>query len=288
MPPPPPGYTSIYDIQYTTAPSGDSPEDGNIVTTTGIITGVIQNGTAAGAFFLQDGVGAWNGLYIFETGTVVSRGDSVTVTGTVDEFNNTTELVSVSNITIISSGHTLPTPATISTGVASSQEDYEGVLVRVANAAATSVGTTLGFGMWEVNDGSGGVQVDDDMYPYHLTATLNTNYDVTGPVQYSFGTFKILPRDAADVTLPTGVNELSGVNVTVYPNPVKNSINFKLDINAFNVEIMDVTGKAVKTATSLNNKLSVETSNLNNGIYFYTVSDTEGNLVSTNKFIVAK
>lgn len=286
--PPPSGFVSIFNIQNTTAPNGDSPQDGNIVTTKGVVTAVVQNGPSAGAFFIQDGAGAWNGLYIFETGTVVAQGDSVTVTGTVDEFNNTTELISVTNITILNSGNTLPSPAIITTGNANSMEDYEGVLVQVTSATATSVGSTLGFGLWKVDDGTGGVEVDDDIFPYANNATLNAQYDVTGPVQYSFGTYKILPRDAGDVVLTTGVNELNNVNVVVYPNPVLNAINFKLDISGFNVNIVDVTGKYVKSANTLNNRLSIETSGLNNGIYFYSISDLGGNLVSTNKFVVAK
>ncbi|MBL4668265.1 MAG: T9SS type A sorting domain-containing protein, partial [Flavobacteriales bacterium] len=282
-----PNFVSIFNIQNTVAGNGDSPEDGNTLTTKGIVTAVVLNGPGAGSFFLQDGNGAWNGLYIFETGTAVSIGDSITVTGTVDEFNSTTELVSVSNITIMNSNNTLPT-ATILSTTNVSQEDYEGVLVQVKNATATSVGATLGFGLWEVNDGSGAVQIDDDIFPYANIAVLSTNYDVTGPVQYSFGTFKILPRDINDISIATAIESLDNVNVSVYPNPVKNSINFKLDINAFNVNILDVTGKTVKTITSLNNKLTISTSNLNNGVYFYSITDVDGNFVSTNKFVVAK
>jgi hypothetical protein len=286
-PPPPTGLVSIFNIQNTTAPNGDSPENGNIVTTKGVVTGVIQNGPAAGTFFLQDGDGAWNGLYIFESGTVVNRGDSVTVSGTVDEFNNTTELVSVTNITINNSGNALPA-ATVLTSTNVNQEDYEGVLIQVVNAPATSVGATLGFGLWEINDGSGGVQLDDDIFPYANNAVLGTAYSVTGPVQYSFGTFKILPRDINDIVLATGINELNNVVVSVYPNPVKNNITFDLDINSFNVKVMDVTGKVVKRASSLSNKLSLSTSNINNGIYFYSITDEKGNFIQANRFVVAK
>ena len=279
-----PNFVSIYDIQFTTAPSGDSPENGNIVMTKGVVTGVVANG-APGTFFIQDGNGAWNGLYIFESGTTVARGDSVEVTGTVTEFNNTTEMISVSNITVLNSGNTLPTPSVLTTGNANA-EDWEGVLVRVVNAPCTS--NSGGFGLWDLNDGSGVIQADDDIFPYALSAIVSTSYDVTGIGHYSFGTFKILPRDANDISLATGVNELSGIGVTVYPNPVKNIINFELDLNDYNVTIIDITGKIVKTVSSINNKLTVSTSNLNNGIYFYSIVGNDGNIIATNKFIVAK
>lgn len=287
----------IYDIQFTTNPNGDSPESGNVVTTKGVVTAYINNTAnyGAGSFFIQDGVGAWNGLYIYNQDTTLTPnvGDSVEVTGTVTEVNlgsapqAVTELSFISNITVLNSGNALPSATVISTSAANA-EDYEGVLIQVVNAEATAVGSTLGFGLWEMNDGSGGLKGDDDMYAYHLQAVQGSHYDVTGIGHYSFDDYKILPRKPTDIALFTGIDELSGVNVTVYPNPVKNAINFKLDVVGFNVNIVDVTGKSVKAATSLNNKLSVETSSLNNGIYFYSITDLDGNFVSTNKFIVAK
>tara|TARA_B100000809_G_C15117022_1_gene522857 strand:- start:1116 stop:2525 length:1410 start_codon:yes stop_codon:yes gene_type:complete len=296
-PPPPAGLTTIYDIQFTTNPNGNSPEENNIVTTKGVVTAYVSNTAnfGAGSFFLQDGDGAWNGLYIYNQDTLKtpSVGDSIKVTGTISEFNlgsaaeAVTELTSITDITLLQSGGTLPNSTIISTADANS-EDYEGVLIKVVGANATAVGSTLGFGLWEMNDGSGALKGDDDMYAYHLQAIQGTKYDVTGIGHYSFDDYKILPRKTSDVSLFTGVDELSGVTITVYPNPVRDAINFKLDIAGYNVSIVDVTGKSVKTASSLNNKLSVEVSNLNNGIYFYSISDFDGNLISTNKFIVAK
>jgi hypothetical protein len=262
-----------------------------------VVTAYVSNTAnyGAGSFFIQDGNGAWNGLYIYnvDTNNTPSVGDSVEVTGTVTEVNlgsapqAVTELSFISNITVLNTGNTLPNETVISTSDANS-EDYEGVLIKVVGANATAVGSTLGFGLWEMNDGSGALKGDDDMYAYHLQAVQGTKYDVTGIGHYSFDDYKILPRKTSDVALFTGVDELSGVNVSVYPNPVRDAINFKLDVTGYNVSIVDVTGKSVKSASTLNNKLSVETSNLNNGIYFYSITGFDGQLISTNKFIVAK
>ncbi|MDG1475648.1 MAG: T9SS type A sorting domain-containing protein [Vicingaceae bacterium] len=295
--PPPTGITSIYDIQFTTNTNGDSPEVGNVVTTKGVVTAYINNTAnfGGGSFFIQDGNGSWNGLYIYNLDTTRTPfvGDSVEVTGTVIEHNlgsapeNVTELGSVTNVNVINSGNTLPSETIVTTGAAN-REEYEGVLIKVVNAEATSVGSTLGFGLWEMNDGSGALKGDDDMYAFHTQAILGSDYDVTGIGHYSFDDYKILPRKTSDVALFTGVDELSGVKVVVYPNPVKGMLNFKLDVNGFNVQIIDVTGKTVRTENTINNKLTVNTENLNNGFYFYSISDVNGNLISTNKFIVAK
>lgn len=282
---PAPSIVSIYDIQFTAAPSGDSPQLGNVLTTKGVVTAVMIN-SFPGTFFIQDGVGAWNGIYVFESGTPVSIGDSVMVTGEVQEFNNLTELGFVSNVTVLNSGNTLPAPSIISTFDASSMEDYEGVLVQVKNATHTiNPGNN---GLWIVDDASGGVEIDDEIFPYAIPAVISTVYDVTGVATYAFSMRRIFPRDINDIAISTGIDKLSGINISVYPNPVKDLINFELDINSFNVSIIDVTGKIVKVASSINNKLTVSTSNLNNGIYFYSVYDNGGNIIATNKFIVAK
>ena len=279
-----PNYVSIFNIQNTVIPNGDSPELGNIVTTKGVVTGVVTFG-APGTFFIQDGNGAWNGIYVFESGTPVARGDSVEVTGTVDEFNNTTELVSVTNITILNAGNTLPSPSVITTGNAN-MEEWEGVLIRVVNSQCTS--NSVGFGMWELNDGSGIILADDDIFPYALSAVVSTNYNVTGIGHYSFSAFKILPRDANDISISTGIEEISNNNINVYPNPASEFITFDLSVASSTIQLFDITGKTLRTINSNKNKFSVSLNLLTNGIYFYSISDVKGNVLATNKFVVAK
>jgi hypothetical protein len=76
-----PDYTLIYDIQYTTAPSGDSPEVGNEVTTEGIVTAIFYNG-----YFIEDPAGgAWSGLFVYNSNTP-ALGDRVRLTGMVSEY----------------------------------------------------------------------------------------------------------------------------------------------------------------------------------------------------------
>lgn len=90
--PTPPVVVSIYDIQYATGSPADSPYDGQVVTTSGIVTARILNGPDSAAYFIQDGTGAWNGVYVYDTDAAVEIGDSVVVTGEVDEYFNLTEI----------------------------------------------------------------------------------------------------------------------------------------------------------------------------------------------------
>ncbi len=270
---------TIYDIQYTTASPADSPYNTQLVETSGTVTAVQYNG-----YYLQDGNGAWNGVFVLDYNNIPTIGDAVSITGTVDEYFDFTTVKNIIVYNVTGSG-TLPTATALSTS-AVNDEQYEGVLVQVTGASCTADTTSNAFREWTVNDGSGDLVVDDKMEVYG--PTVSSVYDVTGVVDYGFSTFKLLPRMPSDIAISTGINDFAKNNVSVYPNPVKNNINFVLDMNSFNVKVIDVTGKVVKRASSLSNKLTISTSDFNNGIYFYSISDEDNNVISTDRFIVAK
>lgn len=184
-----PSTTTIYDIQYTTAGDGASPLADQAVTTRGIVVGKNSD-----KFWIQDGAGAWNGVYVYYATTPSpALGDSVFVSATVVEYNSLTELSTITDITTINTGNTVAAPTVLTTGVIGF-EMYEGVYVRTTGVCTN---VDAGFGMWEINDGSGPILIDDVMFAY--TPTLGNSYTVTGLVDYSFAEWKILPRDAADV-----------------------------------------------------------------------------------------
>jgi predicted extracellular nuclease len=122
--------TPIHQIQG----NGDTtPIPGAIVTTTGIVTllktGSNAGGGAANGFFLQardvDADADPNtseGIFVFTSAVPtytspanpVALGDELTVTGTVQEFNGLTEITTVTNLTLISTGNPVPTAITLS------------------------------------------------------------------------------------------------------------------------------------------------------------------------------
>ena len=55
---------TIYAIQYTDDPNGNSPYLDSIVTVQGIAT-VSQGVYSAKEYYIQDGEGAWNGIMIY-------------------------------------------------------------------------------------------------------------------------------------------------------------------------------------------------------------------------------
>ncbi len=207
---------TIYEIQ---GQQDVSPFEGQIVNTYGIVTGVFN-----GSYFIQDGEGAWNGVYVYSTEDV-ALGDEIELTAEVDEYYELTELKNVSTFTVLSSGNMLPPASVLNTGEIN-DEAYEGVLVKVENAICTN--DNLGYGEWELDDDSGPCVVDDMGVAY--SPDIGLNYSVTGPLNYSFDFYKIEPRDENDIVImenlffvsdPTQINlEQTSITLTWETNTV--------------------------------------------------------------------
>jgi hypothetical protein len=225
---------SIHDIQYTTDASGDSPYKDQIVYTGGIVTAV-----GSGSYFIQSGSGAWNGVYVYDNNNTPAIGDSIIIKCTVTEYYNLTELKSITSFGVVSSGSTLPAPVIVSTTDVNS-EDYEGVLVKVENAECTQAPNN--YGEWIVNDGSGDAMIKNMYYSYD--PTVGNFYNITGPVYYSYGNYKILPRDTNDVEVVTANQETTMLtNVKLYPVPVTSYLNIEANDIITTVEVYNMNGK---------------------------------------------
>jgi len=156
--------TRIKDIQYTTDPSGDSPLNGQVVTISGIVTAehrgdVKANGGISGSyFFMMDSAGAWSGIQVYFSDSLTAEGDSITVTGLVNEYYGQTQIKNITEFIRHSTRNPLPGPVDVTTAEAGT-EAYEGCLVRVNDV--TIVETDIGsYDNWKVDDGSGPIKID--------------------------------------------------------------------------------------------------------------------------------
>lgn len=109
--------------------------DGQVHTTTGIVTAVyLGSGTIQG-YFIEDPTcdsdpATSNGLFVYQpNATGISVGQRLQVTGTVDEFQGLTELRSITGVQVLGSGAVTPTEIALPIATLNNWERYEGMLL---------------------------------------------------------------------------------------------------------------------------------------------------------------
>ena len=219
VPPIGPPFVPIYEIQ------GDgfaSPYDGQEVATAGVVIADFQD-TGKNGFFIQDVAGDENpftsdGIFVYEGGNTVdvALGDFVTVTGTVDEFYDDTQIV-LQTVTVDSTGNPLPAPVELNppfdnTEALSYYEALEGMLVSAPEC--TVVGPTNKYGEFVVvradlginrvfqddPQGTGErIMVDDEGGTRYYVKVGDSIAGLIGPLDYTYGNYKVQQRDPLTV-----------------------------------------------------------------------------------------
>jgi hypothetical protein len=248
---------AIHDIQGNGA---STPYAGQLVSTTGIVTGLKTNG-----FFIQEPAATQDldpatseGIFVFTSNPpTVTVGDAVAVLGTADEFFNLTQLESSlpGDVTVTSSGNPVPLPVIVTSvllnpaGPPDQLERFEGM--RMHAISLVSVAPTNEFGeiftviegvarpfrepgievslpvppdptsgfpdccipIWDKNPERIMIDSDGLLGSTAISVTSNvTISNVTGPLDFSFSNYKILPE-----TTPGTTANMSAVPV---PTPV--------------------------------------------------------------------
>jgi hypothetical protein len=174
------------------------------------ITGYATHDGGSAFFFLNDGnVGPYTGVYVYHGSSIIPdpavlQGDEVQVTGLVTEYSGdggdtVTEVIpdEVTDIVVLSNGHTLPEPATLTLAELAdpgTAEAYEGSLIRVDGVTVTN--TDRGFGEFVVDDS---LVVDDLIATYTSVVGVGDTFTgLVGMLHYSFGEYKLSPRYDAD------------------------------------------------------------------------------------------
>lgn len=237
--------TPIRDIQYTDDPGGDSPLVDQQVTISGIITAE-SYAFGGSKYWVQDAEGAWNGVMVYDPNNKAAEGDSVTLTATVTEYYNLTELKDVTDFTIEKEGvfgidPSVVTTVDIGTGGAMA-EAYEGCLVRVENVNITNA--DLGHGEWEIDDGSGPCRVDDAADYFFDPASYATEgaASITGVLDYNYSDTKIQPRLAADIVEAGPYTRLQRIQQVRYSDLIKAGVDALADTSYMRGDTVTVKG----------------------------------------------
>lgn len=153
-----------------------------------------DNGTY---FFVQDeGGGANSGLLVFlpDLAYDVNVGDTVTVTGTTNEFYGLTELKVTDLANVETTGSSTPVVSVLSEIPTDDAgwEAWESCLIQIDDVTATS---DESYGAVTTDKG---VSIDDVLYAF--TAHNGDSWSqVTGPLYYSYNVWTLLPRSADDL-----------------------------------------------------------------------------------------
>ena len=198
----------ISEIQTTAnGEEGDSPLAGQNASTFGVVTAVSTYG-----YFIQNGSGPWNGIFVYDTINNPILRDSLHITGLVFEYNAKTEIKDITEFSVENTDSELPA-AEIITCLSANHEKYEGVLIKVLESTCTNI--DLGYGEWLVADGTDELVIDDLIFSY--SPTLNEEYNIVGIIDYSYEQFKLEPRFEADIeTKPT---KPVNVEIEILPDP---------------------------------------------------------------------
>jgi plastocyanin len=213
---------SIYDLQDPS--SANHPLIGQPVD----IDGVVVTAVNGDDVWVQDPTGGErSGVYVDMSGvtTAVAVGDNVDIEGTYEEGawpNLDVTTVVATTVAASSNGATI-TPDVIDASVLADDntaEAWEGVLIELAEPAVTNEnpdadGSGTDHAEFSVD---GAFRVDDELFDYNTNVADPTNCDtfssLTGVVHWSYGNYKMLPREAGDIPAPAALSS-SGATANV-------------------------------------------------------------------------
>jgi len=333
---------TIQDVQYNPFGTDVSGYNGYRVPLTGVVTADTNDCTPTYALriYMQNGQGPWSGIQVGTRGTNGStirgfqKGQLVTVNGLVWDESitptfNVTRIDSITSVQIISSGNPLPTPEIVQTNTIGTggfgevqREQWESVLIRYNNVTVTNENADFpsNFGEMYVSDGSGDtrVELEDGNHDYHnlsdptrlyYVKTGSTFDALQGILYYSFGNYKLVPRNNDDFIGYDPVSVENEGNIPDeyqlsqnYPNPFNPAtrINFSLPFESnVRLSVFNILGQEIKILVDNqvqpvgNYNLTFDASDLPSGIYFYRLiasssGDNGRNFVDVKKMMLIK
>ncbi|MFW6019509.1 MAG: phospholipase D-like domain-containing protein [Bacteroidales bacterium] len=183
------------------------------------ISGIITNGDELGTIrYMQDST-AGIAVYDYTFSQSAVRGDSVTLTGTLKDYNQLLEVDPVDSFVIHTSGNTLPAPKVITPDQLG--ESVEGELVRINNAVFNDAGSVFSSNTSYTFNASGesaeifvrsnhpliGQVVPSN--PVDLVG-LGSQYDYSNPT----GGYQLILRDGNDIIAGSTINLTSTLSVS--------------------------------------------------------------------------
>ena len=227
---------SIYEIQTPDDLLVDdaSPLVGQVVQVDGVVTAAPDEiGGPATAVIQESAGGPYSGVRLVGDFSAASpqRGDEIRVIGEISEPFNLTQ-ISISAVELIQSvGMPAAEPLTtagFAPGSAADSEPWESVLIEFTDVTVTNDNPDApgnDFGEWLFSDGSGDARGDDFSTTLTIDPALGNNFDfLRGIGWFSFGNYKLQPRDNADVGLDAEVFSIQGIQGSGLASPLEGQV----------------------------------------------------------------
>lgn len=252
------------DVSYFANPANPSMA-GDTVSIRGIVTmptGLSYAGAGIKFILSEIGGGAWNSILSYHPDSTayptLYEGDVIEMSGYIGEYrtgpSNMTEFWITSPIKLVDLGQPIPNPDPVATGdlrLPVTAEQWGNCMVYVGDA--TLINVNPAFELYEVDDGTGGVLVDDDSdslvqyYDTHPKPPLGTIADsIRGWLYHHYGSYadstayKLEPLYMSDIAWGAGPPSVSNVTRNVGAPTSSDAVTITAKV-VTNLEIADVT-----------------------------------------------
>ncbi len=330
----------IFDIQYSGNGTGESVFEGQTVTVRGFITSARRDCDLEYVYMQDPNDTIFAGIALIPNQDLdnVYRDQEISVTGQVQETFGVTYL-NVDNYVGLNNSQSIAPVVIDPSDPNLDMEMYEGMLISLQNPNGGQVFVSdedAGFGEYRIaNDASFGSSqstrvlagrqdgtratsslyvslISDSSYvtnngalqvPAVITQNGMSMDAMNGVLWYSFGNYKLLPRNNFDIVnlstaldttncnIPTnvGINENLVGEVAIYPNPANYVVNV---VNTNNepveVALFDLNGRKVLETEKAQSVQILNVSNLVPGVYILKASDLNGEFVKTHKVVIGQ
>ncbi|WP_340152155.1 endonuclease [uncultured Marivirga sp.] len=222
------------------------------------------------------------------------QGDSVIVTGGLEEFNNLLQIAaSPITITVIEQGMNLPEPKVLE--IAEVGEEFESQLIKIENVEFVETGNFMGGGAggnFTISDGDNELifRIGSSAHPLVGEPIPSGNYNITGFVGQFGVDYQLSPRTIDDLEAVEDENDSTenptlaianyqSIDGLIYPNPAKDEIFIKTKKTNFDgpltITIYSADGSVKKRLKKKVNANSIRIDDLNNGLYFLVIFSEE-------------
>jgi hypothetical protein len=252
----------------------------------------IVSDTTTSRVWLADADGPYTGVNTYDmAGNEVSEGDEILIYGSVDHYQNQTEIYPATLIEVVSSGNAPFGPfnimgadiSLINDADSDPAEKYEGAFVEIKNASVISYDGE--YYLCSDDDGANNFYVGDRFGIYDgdfsTALTEGGTFNISGIITGRSEEYLLAPRKPEDISLATSVEIAAENEVLIYPNPFKNQFYMLNTESVLDISVTNILGQRIKHVLNRGlNTVNIDLTGYEQGIYIITYRDLENNLTS--------